>query len=302
TSPQCAPAHDDIAQSPSLQGTVHITVEARAGDRVDPTPTKVRRGRPGHTDTPGGQVITAGHVPYHGHCRDTAREHHLVTVIRRHLRRKSRVGREGVQGLGLLLHEAISLVRCMKHRHTAWERPEATNTVRSGKAEGVCADPRITLSGRSAKAPGHTCGQHRPLPTDPAGLSWRPVVQNRARFREDTEKPTTERTGVFSMNRVVDTNVLPLCIVPLGNEIDEIDAMLAGYPGVVSSYLIRTERPCLIEVGTSGSAPVLKDAVIALGLAPEDLATIVVTHIHLDHAGGTGDMATLFPNAEIVVH
>ena len=128
------------------------------------------------------------------------------------------------------------------------------------------------------------------------------MVQNRARFREDTEKPTTERTGVFAMNSDVDTNELPVGIVPLGNEIYAIDAMLAGYPGVVSSYLIRTERPCLIEVGTSGSAPVLKDAVIALGLAPEDLATIVVTHIHLDHAGGTGDMAALFPNAEIVVH
>lgn len=91
-------------------------------------------------------------------------------------------------------------------------------------------------------------------------------------------------------------------IVPLGNDIYAIDTMLAGYPGVVSSYLIRSERPCIVEVGTAGSARVLRDAVLRLGLAPEDLATIVVTHIHLDHAGGTGDMAALFPNAEIVVH
>ncbi|MER6626203.1 MBL fold metallo-hydrolase, partial [Streptomyces sp. NPDC000931] len=100
----------------------------------------------------------------------------------------------------------------------------------------------------------------------------------------------------------VDVSGLPEGITPLGDGIYAIDTMLAGYPGVVSAYLIRSERPCIIEVGTAGSAPVLRDAVIRLGLAPEDLATIVVTHIHLDHAGGTGDMAALFPNAEIVVH
>ena len=104
------------------------------------------------------------------------------------------------------------------------------------------------------------------------------------------------------MHKDVNTDDLPEGITPLGNEIYAIDTMLAGYPGVVSAYLIRTERPCIVEVGTAGSAPVLRDAVIRLGLSPEDLATIVVTHIHLDHAGGTGDMAALFPNAEIVVH
>ncbi|MBB6119807.1 glyoxylase-like metal-dependent hydrolase (beta-lactamase superfamily II) [Nocardiopsis algeriensis] len=100
----------------------------------------------------------------------------------------------------------------------------------------------------------------------------------------------------------VDVSRLSEGITPLGNEIFAIDTMLAGYPGVVSSYLIRSERPCLVEVGTAGSAQVLHDAVTRLGLAPADLATIVVTHIHLDHAGGTGDVAALFPNAEIVVH
>ncbi|WP_369797693.1 MBL fold metallo-hydrolase [Nocardiopsis sp. CNT312] len=101
---------------------------------------------------------------------------------------------------------------------------------------------------------------------------------------------------------MVDVSGLPEGTVSLGDDIFVIDTMLAGYPGVVSAYLILTERPCLVEVGTAGSARTLHRAITALGLAPEDLATIVVTHIHLDHAGGTGDMAALFPNAEVVVH
>jgi glyoxylase-like metal-dependent hydrolase (beta-lactamase superfamily II) len=94
----------------------------------------------------------------------------------------------------------------------------------------------------------------------------------------------------------------PTDITPLGDEVFAIDTRMAGFPGIVSAFLIRTERPCLIEVGTAGSAPVLRDALASLGVTAEELATVVVTHIHLDHAGGTGDIASLFPGAEIVVH
>ncbi|GAB3444460.1 MBL fold metallo-hydrolase [Streptomonospora sediminis] len=100
----------------------------------------------------------------------------------------------------------------------------------------------------------------------------------------------------------VDPSTLPNGITALGNEIFAIDTRMAGYPGITSSYLIRTERPCVVEVGTAGSAPVLRNALQALGVGPHDLATVVVTHIHLDHAGGVGDIATMFPSAEIVVH
>jgi glyoxylase-like metal-dependent hydrolase (beta-lactamase superfamily II) len=91
-------------------------------------------------------------------------------------------------------------------------------------------------------------------------------------------------------------------ITDLGNEVFQIDTRMAGYDGITAGYLIRGERPCLVETGTAPSAPIVRDALAALGVGPADLATIVVTHIHLDHAGGTGDMAQMFPAAEVVVH
>jgi glyoxylase-like metal-dependent hydrolase (beta-lactamase superfamily II) len=91
-------------------------------------------------------------------------------------------------------------------------------------------------------------------------------------------------------------------VIDLGHEVYQIDTRMAGYDGITASYLIRGDRPCLVETGTAPSAPVVKDALASLGVGPGDLATIVVTHIHLDHAGGTGDLAQLFPSAEVVVH
>ncbi len=100
-----------------------------------------------------------------------------------------------------------------------------------------------------------------------------------------------ERNGVQSTD-----------ITDLAHEVFQIDTRMAGYDGITAGYLIRGDRPCLVETGTAPSAPVVRDALARLGIGPGDLATVVVTHIHLDHAGGAGDIAAMFPAAQIVVH
>ena len=91
-------------------------------------------------------------------------------------------------------------------------------------------------------------------------------------------------------------------ITELGHDVFQIDTRMAGYQGITAGYLIRADRPCLVETGTGPSAPVVRDALAALGVGADELATVVVTHIHLDHAGGAGDIAEMFPHAEVVVH
>jgi len=94
----------------------------------------------------------------------------------------------------------------------------------------------------------------------------------------------------------------PTDVTSLGREVFQIDTRMAGYDGITAGYLIRGDRPCLVETGTAPSAPVVQAALARLGIGPGDLATVVVTHIHLDHAGGVGDIAAMFPAAQIVVH
>jgi glyoxylase-like metal-dependent hydrolase (beta-lactamase superfamily II) len=82
----------------------------------------------------------------------------------------------------------------------------------------------------------------------------------------------------------------------------EIDTMLGGWSRVTAGYLIEGPAPVLVETGSQSSVPTLLAALDGLGLGPSDLAGIVVTHIHLDHAGGVGDVARAFPGATVYVH
>jgi len=82
----------------------------------------------------------------------------------------------------------------------------------------------------------------------------------------------------------------------------EIDTLLGGWERVTAGYLIEGAAPVLIETGSQSSVPALLAALEDLGVAPGDLAGVAVTHIHLDHAGGVGDVARAFPKATVYVH
>lgn len=80
-----------------------------------------------------------------------------------------------------------------------------------------------------------------------------------------------------------------------------VDTRTAGMTKVTAGYLIDAPRPTLVECGPALSIGAVIDALRGLGMEPGDLAYLVCTHIHLDHAGGAGDIAEAFPHATVVV-
>jgi glyoxylase-like metal-dependent hydrolase (beta-lactamase superfamily II) len=81
-----------------------------------------------------------------------------------------------------------------------------------------------------------------------------------------------------------------------------IDTQMGGQPEITAGYLVLGERPALIETGPARVASVVAEGIAKAGLAPPDLGWIVLSHIHLDHGGGVGDLVRTFPNATVVVH
>ncbi len=89
---------------------------------------------------------------------------------------------------------------------------------------------------------------------------------------------------------------------PLAPGVIEIDTLLGGWERVTAGYLIEGDAPVLVETGSQSSVAALLAALADLGVDATSLAGVAVTHIHLDHAGGVGDVARAFPNATVYVH
>jgi glyoxylase-like metal-dependent hydrolase (beta-lactamase superfamily II) len=83
--------------------------------------------------------------------------------------------------------------------------------------------------------------------------------------------------------------------------ITAIDTRMVGRYLVTSAYLVAAAEPALIETGPQTSSEAVLHNLDRLGYGPADLAHIVVTHVHLDHAGGAGTIAERFPNATVWV-
>ncbi len=87
-----------------------------------------------------------------------------------------------------------------------------------------------------------------------------------------------------------------------GSQIYTVDA-LYYQPKLASIHLIRSNnRLCIVDTGTQYSVPQLENAIKQLGLSFDHVDYIILTHIHLDHAGGAGSLMALCKNAELVVH
>ncbi len=92
---------------------------------------------------------------------------------------------------------------------------------------------------------------------------------------------------------------------PIRHLADGITVIDTGYvrPGFDAAYLlVQDGRAAFIDTGVNDSVPRLLEALDSVGLAPDAVDWVILTHIHLDHAGGAGRLLTLLPNARLAVH
>jgi glyoxylase-like metal-dependent hydrolase (beta-lactamase superfamily II) len=82
-----------------------------------------------------------------------------------------------------------------------------------------------------------------------------------------------------------------------------IDVEYLGHPRVIASYLLESDGElALIDPGPSVSLPTLRKKLQGQGVAFHDLRALLLTHIHLDHAGGTGTLVRENPRLRVYVH
>lgn len=93
----------------------------------------------------------------------------------------------------------------------------------------------------------------------------------------------TEVSGKFELAKARDSVTLS------SMEVYPIDLMFQGRAGSIAAFLIEGgDGTILIETGPESTRETLLSALKERGMAPQDLAAIFVTHIHLDHAGAAG--------------
>ena len=67
-------------------------------------------------------------------------------------------------------------------------------------------------------------------------------------------------------------------------------------------FIIESGHVAIVDTGINASVPLVLEALSTKGLGPKDVDFIMLTHIHLDHAGGASQLMRLMPNAKLTVH
>jgi len=92
-------------------------------------------------------------------------------------------------------------------------------------------------------------------------------------------------------------------MVTLAAGLDYVDLKFLGCPGIIATGVLHgTTGVALVDPGPSTTIGTLEGALAAKGIALDDVTAILLTHIHLDHAGSTGSLVRRLPAATVYVH
>ena len=93
-----------------------------------------------------------------------------------------------------------------------------------------------------------------------------------------------------------------MTVTPAVGDVHTVDPHLLGTPGALSLYVIDAPRPAVVDTGAADSVPHVLEALEEVGVDPGAVEHVLVTHVHLDHAGGAGHLADELPAATFHVH
>ncbi|MBF0287551.1 MAG: MBL fold metallo-hydrolase [SAR324 cluster bacterium] len=88
--------------------------------------------------------------------------------------------------------------------------------------------------------------------------------------------------------------------LPFGITTIDVQCFRQNFAG--SHLIIEGDSAAFVDVGTSFSASLLLEGLAIKRIPRENVEYVIVTHIHLDHAGGAGELMSHLPNAKFVVH
>jgi glyoxylase-like metal-dependent hydrolase (beta-lactamase superfamily II) len=88
----------------------------------------------------------------------------------------------------------------------------------------------------------------------------------------------------------------------VGKNLFMVELETGGFKNLICSYVIKSEKPFLVESGPTSSIPNLLSGLKELDVNFEDVEYVAITHIHLDHGGGAGTLLKSLPNAKVIVH
>ncbi|MCK4836107.1 MAG: MBL fold metallo-hydrolase [Candidatus Aminicenantes bacterium] len=94
-----------------------------------------------------------------------------------------------------------------------------------------------------------------------------------------------------------------LSIKTLGKGVFEIDCFYLERKAYTACYLVEKDSEiAIIETNTNYAVPLILEAIKSLGYREEQVKYIIITHVHLDHAGGAGELMSQLSEAYLVAH
>jgi glyoxylase-like metal-dependent hydrolase (beta-lactamase superfamily II) len=82
----------------------------------------------------------------------------------------------------------------------------------------------------------------------------------------------------------------------------DLDLDHLGLPGAICAYVIPGVEPAIVDPGPSTTIPTLERKLAERGIALSDIRHVLLTHVHLDHAGAAGHLAARSPKLQVHVH